>query len=258
MDRSGLELLEPLPEDERPTAQSVLVERIRQSLLDGALAAGSRVNEVHLSRSLGTSRTPLRAALQMLAGEGLLQYTPNKGFTVRAFALSELVDSYEMRARAEGLAARLAAERGLDDASQIALEDSLARGDAALADGGDPGIARTAYAEANELFHSTIHNAARSDLVRDVVRLCQRVPQTSSHNVMAFEIEDVRLRHAAHHRIYEAIICREPREAENQMMQHILSVKISMVRAFARQRGADSDGAHETGSAPAARRRTAR
>ncbi len=90
-----------------------------------------------------------------------------------------------------------------------------------------------------------------------MVRLCQRVPQTASHNVMAFEIEDVRLRHAAHHRIYEAIICREPREAENQMMQHILSVKISMVRAFARQRGTESDGAQETGS-PLARKKAAR
>jgi len=236
-------------DEERATAQSVLVERVRQSLLDGVLVPGSRVNEVHLSRSLGTSRTPLRAALQMLAGEGLLQYTPNKGFTVRAFALSELVDSYEMRARAEGLAARLAAERGLDEASQIALEDALARGDDALADGSDPRLARSAYAEANERFHTTIHAAARSELVKDVVRLCQRVPQSASHNVMEFEIEDVRLRHAAHHRIYEAIICREPREAENQMMQHILSVKISMVRAFARQRAADSDPSQEAGSA---------
>ncbi|MFX7849895.1 GntR family transcriptional regulator, partial [Acinetobacter baumannii] len=77
---------------------------------------------VHLSRTLSVSRTPLRAALQMLAGEGLLHYTPNKGFTVPEQSLSSIIDAYEMRARAEGLAARLAAERGLSEAARAALD----------------------------------------------------------------------------------------------------------------------------------------
>ena len=224
----------------RPRRAGALVERLRQALLDGQFAPASRLNEVHLSRTLEISRTPLRAALQMLAGEGLLHYTPNKGFTVPEQSLATIVDAYEMRALAEGLAARLAAERGLSEAQRVALDGSLTAGDAALADGADPAGRRAAYASANEIFHGTIHEAAGSGLVRDVVRLCQRVPQASAHNIVAFDLDDMRQRHALHHRIYDAILGREPREAEALMRQHVLSVKLSMARAFSRRAASEA------------------
>lgn len=219
------------------TLSGELAERIRQDLLDGALPAGSRINEVALSRELAVSRTPLRAALQMLAGEGLLTYTPNRGFTVRAFPLSEIVDAYEMRALAEGLAARLAAERGLSPEACVQLEDALTRGDELLASTEEPNEQRAAYAEVNEIFHSVVHQAANSRLVSDVLRLCQRIPQASAHNILAFEIDDIRERHRFHHRIYDAILAREPREAETLMRQHVVSVKTSLIRVASRQRG---------------------
>jgi GntR family transcriptional regulator, vanillate catabolism transcriptional regulator len=221
----------PLP---RATTRSGwLLEHLRQGLLDGKFKLERRLNEVKLSKELKTSRTPIRAALQMLAGEGLLRHTPNKGFTVREFPVSEIIDAYEMRALAEGLAARLAAERGLSQEQRHMIERSLMQGDALLSTRSKLGTQRTGYAKVNTMFHTSIFDAAGSDLVKDVVRLCQRMPQASAHNVMAFEITDIRKRHEAHHRIYEAILGREAREAENLMRQHILSVKTSMIRILA-------------------------
>jgi GntR family transcriptional regulator, vanillate catabolism transcriptional regulator len=211
-----------------------LLEHLRQALLDGKFQVGSRLNEVRLSETLNVSRTPVRAALQTLAGEGLLRHTPNKGFTVREFPISEIIDAYEMRALAEGLAARLAAERGLSGPARRTIETALDCGDAALASAEDASLQRGVYSEVNEVFHSTILAAAASDLVHQTVQLCQRIPQASAHNVMAFEIEDVRTRHQAHHRIYELILAREPQEAERLMQRHVLDVKLSMVRALAR------------------------
>lgn len=218
-----------------PTRSARLVEHLRQGVLDGKFPLGRRLNEVHLSRELQVSRTPIRAALQMLAGEGLLRHTPNKGFTVREFPLSEIVDAYELRALAEGLAAKLAAERGLTDDMCQVLERALADGDRALARRSNTEMQRAAYARINELIHSTIHEAARSDLVKEVVRLCQRVPQAAAHNVVAFDLTDVRNRHRAHHEIYDAILSREPHKAEALMRQHVLAVKISMVRSIAKR-----------------------
>jgi GntR family transcriptional regulator of vanillate catabolism len=217
-----------------PTRSAWILEQLRQALLDGRYPLGSRMNEVRLSHDLGVSRTPIRAAMQMLAGEGLLHYRPNKGFTVREFSVSDIVDAFEMRALAEGLAARLAAEKGLSDALRAKLERSLADGDAALADKADPEARRAAYARINKTFHSAVHAAAGSSLVEDVVRLCQRMPQASAHNVMAFNLADVLERHRAHHEIYDAILGREPAEAESLMRRHVLWVKKSVVRAFAR------------------------
>ena len=219
------------------TQSRLLAERLRQSLLDGAFEPGSRLNEVHLARTLSVSRTPLRAALQTLAGEGLLHHVPNRGFTVPEQSLSTVIDAYEMRALAEGLAARFAAERGLTDAQRLRVEASLVAGDKALADDTEESARRALYAEANDAFHGVIHEAAQSVLVKDVLRICQRVPQTSARNIVAFDLADVRQRHAAHRQIYEAIICREPREAEQLMRQHVLSVKVSMARWFSQRGG---------------------
>src|SRR6218665_3411538 len=71
-----------------------VMDRLREEILSGGHGAGRRLNEVHLSQALDVSRTPVRAALQALAGEGLLDYAPNRGFTVRAFQLSEIIEAY--------------------------------------------------------------------------------------------------------------------------------------------------------------------
>jgi GntR family transcriptional regulator of vanillate catabolism len=231
------------------TQSRVLAERLRQALLDGIFVPGTRLNEVHLARTLSVSRTPLRAALQTLAGEGLLHHTPNRGFTVPEQSLSAMIDAYEMRALAEGLAARLAAERGISEAARLHLEAALAAGDKALAPDTDDRERRGLYAEANEAFHETIHEAAQSVLVKDVLRICQRIPQTSAHNIVAFDLADMRERNAAHRRIYEAIICREPREAEQQMRQHVLAVKVSMVRWYTQRAASEQETARKSAAA---------
>src|SRR5580692_4803752 len=112
-----------LAQRKRTGAQAV-TESIRSALLDGNLGQG-RINEVHLASSLGVSRTPVRAALQMLAGEGLLDHAPNRGFAVRSFSLDEIGDAFEVRALNEGLACRLAAERGLTLAQNEAIGEVL-------------------------------------------------------------------------------------------------------------------------------------
>jgi GntR family transcriptional regulator of vanillate catabolism len=218
------------------TRSAWLVEHLRQALLDGRYPLGTRLNEVHLSQELAVSRTPVRAALQMLAGEGLLHHRPNKGFTIREFPLTEVVEAYEMRALAEGLAARLAAERGLSDDVLHIIDAALVDGDGILAGGDEREAKRAAYGQMNRVFHGAIHAAAGSDLVREVVRLCQRMPQASTQNVVAFDLDDVRRRHEAHHQIYHAILAREPLVAERLMREHVMSVKISTVGSIARRK----------------------
>src|SRR6201991_2952068 len=106
-----------------------VMDQIREAVLNGSVAAGERLNEVRLSRTLAVSRTPVRAALQALAGEGLLDYAPNRGFSVREFPLPAIIDAYEIRAALEGVAVRFAAERGLGAPEKEAIERALAAGD---------------------------------------------------------------------------------------------------------------------------------
>ncbi|WP_430396352.1 GntR family transcriptional regulator [Ferrovibrio sp.] len=224
-----------LEANDGPRSQTV-TDLLRAALLDGRIAPDSRLFELDLCRQFKVSRTPIRAALQTLAGEGLLDYTPNRGYSVRAYTLSEITDTYEMRALAEGLAARLAAERGLTQAQQVEIEQALALVDNALnRHGVDVQTLRSVYTEANRRFHRVIHEAANSRVVVDVVRLFQRVPHTSAHNVVGFGLERVRMRHMDHHAIFEAILCREPKKAEDLMRTHIMTVKNTAARALAQR-----------------------
>jgi GntR family transcriptional regulator, vanillate catabolism transcriptional regulator len=210
-----------------------VLRAIRSAVLDGEVEPGSRINEVKLAAALGVSRTPVRSALQVLAGEGIVEYKDNRGFFARQFDLADILDAFEMRALAEGLSARLAAERGLSPEDEIAIEESLDRGEAALQHK-DLSAARDVYSAANEAFHSTIQRASRSRLLVDVIALCNSVPQTLSQNVMSFSIDSVRVRMSQHRDIYQAILSRKPREAESLMVEHVLDVRRAIARDYAR------------------------
>jgi DNA-binding GntR family transcriptional regulator len=67
----------------RDNLSDSVVLKLRNLIVDGQLAAGARINEVHLSRQLAISRTPLREALARLAQEGALRSVARIGYFVR-------------------------------------------------------------------------------------------------------------------------------------------------------------------------------
>jgi GntR family transcriptional regulator, vanillate catabolism transcriptional regulator len=213
-----------------------VTDQIRESILGGAMRGGERLNEVQLAKTLSVSRTPVRAALQALAGEGLLDYAPNRGFTVREFPLSFIVDAYDIRASLEGLAARFAAERGLNQEERAKIERSLASGDRLLERGAFEAGDLTSYRDINGDFHDTLLAAARNRMLSEMIRICHHVPVSSSRNVVAFEYHDVRRRHDDHHRIFEAVVAREAWRAEMLMREHVAGIKTSLVRALSERR----------------------
>lgn len=66
----------------RSDLQGELAARIRELIRSRDPATADRVREAVLSRELGVSRTPIRAALQHLVAEGILEPHTNGGYTV--------------------------------------------------------------------------------------------------------------------------------------------------------------------------------
>jgi GntR family transcriptional regulator of vanillate catabolism len=213
-----------------------VMDRVREAVLDGSIGAGERLNEVQLSKTLAVSRTPVRAALQALAGEGLLDYAPNRGFTVREFPLPAIVDAYDIRASLEGVAVRFVAERGLGAQERKIIERSLAAGDKLLERGSFEAGDLTIYRDINGDFHDALLAAAGNRMLSEMIRICHHVPVSSSRNIVVFEYQDVRRRHDDHHRIYEAIVAREPWRAEILMREHVASIKTSLVGYLSERR----------------------
>jgi DNA-binding GntR family transcriptional regulator len=90
-------------------------ERVKAMAVAYELKPGERVNEVEIARKLGASRTPLREALNRLSAEGLLRFTPGKGYFCRDLEVDEIFQLYELRKTIEIAAARLAVERATDE-----------------------------------------------------------------------------------------------------------------------------------------------
>jgi DNA-binding GntR family transcriptional regulator len=90
-------------------------DRIRALILSGEMAMGARLSQLDLAEHLGISRTPVREALRRLAGEGLVDALPQRGFRVADLGLGAVMRRLEVRLLLEPGAARLAAQRAQTD-----------------------------------------------------------------------------------------------------------------------------------------------
>lgn len=70
---------------------------LREAIVYVRLAPGSPISENSICRQFSVSRTPVRAALQRLAEEGLVEVFPQRGSFVAPIKLSELQDSHFVR-----------------------------------------------------------------------------------------------------------------------------------------------------------------
>lgn len=215
------------PSDEGGRSQTVRAQlKLRELVLGGELEPGVRIAESALVERLGVSRTPIRAALVRLQDEGLLEALPGGGFTVRHFSEAEARDAIELRGTLEGLAARLAAERGVSGRLWVEACDAVARIDALLAAPDLTEAAFSVYVEQNGRLHDLLPAMAGSEIVRRQLERVSTLPFASPN---AFVLErstgpdarDILIVAQAQHRgLLEAIRHREGGRAEALMREH--------------------------------------
>ncbi len=208
--------------------------KIRELILQGRLAPGTRITEAALSEMLGLSRTPVRQALPALEKDGLLTPVGKRGFAVRAFTHEESLTALETRGTLEGMAAKIAAERGLRADIQAEFHACLTQGDAILADRDDISASNYAYGEMNARFHRLLLQAADRPLISELVERCAVVPFVSPATIAfgdapdAVALADLVYAHRQHHYIVEALERRESSRAEMLLREHATIQRHSM------------------------------
>jgi DNA-binding GntR family transcriptional regulator len=70
---------------------------IQRLISNGTLAAGGGISELLLAKELGSSRTPIREAMNQLAAEGLLEQNQSRGMVVAQLRREDIVELYELR-----------------------------------------------------------------------------------------------------------------------------------------------------------------
>lgn len=200
----------------------VVADALRARILRGEFAPEERLQEVAVAEQMDVSRTPVREALRILAEDGLLVYSPNRGYSVKRFTAEDILVAFRARAAMEGVGARLLAERGLDDRTLQKIDGILADGDALLAAGRVPGDGFDAWRDMNRRFHVALLVAAQSDLLLRVARDAQNIPVVNEGAFRWYTADDFRRQHTLHHLIADAIRRRQPERAEVLMREHIL------------------------------------
>lgn len=134
----------------RRSLHDEVASRVRDMIIEGALAPGARIYEEQLAKALGVSRTPMREALKTLASEGLIELAAARGAVVKRFSPKDVRDMLDVLAVLESFAARLACKAASDEqiAELRALHDRMS--------GFFKARNRLEYYKLNQEFHSGV------------------------------------------------------------------------------------------------------
>ncbi len=190
------------PISSRDNISDSVAAELRHRIVDGRLPAGERINEVHLARQLGVSRTPLREALSRLAAEGALSSIPRFGFFVRPLTFEEFEQIYDIRPILDPEALRLA---GLPDTKTLERLEKLNR---RLAGMRDPEAAIALDDEWHLVLIDRCPNRVLIELIQNIILRTRRYELA-----LMRETTNVRRATEDHQRILAALRRRDLREA---------------------------------------------
>ncbi|MGG1660529.1 GntR family transcriptional regulator [Brevibacillus sp. NRS-1366] len=97
-------------------------DMLRKEILTGEVEPGSRLVEARLAEKLDVSQGTIRAALKLLAREGLVVHDPFRGTSVKALTPEDAWEIYTLRNTLEAMGAKLAAERITPDKARMLKE----------------------------------------------------------------------------------------------------------------------------------------
>jgi len=196
-------------------AQDVVLASMRDAILSGELAPGTKLRQEKLAERFGTSRIPVREALRALEYEGLVRSAPYRGFAVTELDADDIEEVYDLRILLEGHAVRLAVLLITDD--DLRTLEGLYR-EMMEATPGDAQLA------ARERFYIRLYSlTGRPRLVGLIARLRQEVARS---------LRWPTLQHApSHHEaFFEAIRAGDVERAVSQLATHYRRVAILIRR----------------------------
>ena len=202
-----------------------LAQRITARILGGDIPSGSWLRQETLAAEFGVSRTPIREALRKLQASGTVSLVPHRGAFVRGPTARGIREAYLVRAELEGFAAELAAE-WISDPQIARLREAVGLSHQAVerhrAGGGDDEVAGALWAQANDAFHETVHEAAANTrLVQSIHDVHRSFPRDLTWTALA---EDARLLDeniAQHGAILDALAARDGLAARRAMTEHV-------------------------------------
>ena len=220
----------------QPTLVEQVVNAIVSEIVDGELPANSRLIQDELARAYGVSRQPVQQALLLLRDRGMVREAPGRGLIVSPLDVDFVRNLYEIRAMLDGLAARLAAERG--------AERARAEGSAYL-DAGRAAVESGSLheqIEADMKFHGFINELAGNPLIGETTAPHWPYLRRVMGEVLRDDAQMPQTIHAEHVAIMDAVAAGDGARAEALSHEHISkAAKIFVQRLQAHQEASEQE-----------------
>lgn len=208
----------------KPSISEKAYQHLRSVIFARELLPGTLITERKLAERLNASRTPLRAAINRLEGEGLIERSANGGFLVRQVPIDELLEILSIRRLLEGEAAALAAERM--SAEEVDALTVLSREVVA-----SPKVGVEDFWDYDDTFHRELARGSGKPLLAGMIedlrgraRMCYLKTMDRHFGPQASE----------HLLVLEAIARRDPARARLAMRRHGDKVKERLLKWLAR------------------------
>lgn len=195
------------------TIAEQIAAALRQEIVMGQLAAGTRLPQVEIAQRFGVSITPVREAFGLLQRDGLVQIDTHRGVTVFLPTFQDLVEHYEIRMALETLAIEKVAEcfQDRDAPPLIAVLDEMSTtNDAAR------------YVAWNQQFHLSLYRLSGRVRLVTMIEELRNASLAYNHLYAAADIpKNAEHLDREHREILAACQANDPLRAANAVRNHI-------------------------------------
>jgi DNA-binding GntR family transcriptional regulator len=195
---------------------------LRNEILGGQIEPGEILNQVHLARQLGVSRTPLREALRMLEADGLVHAEHQRRMRVTTIEATEIDALYAQRILLESIGIAMTVPR-LSSSELAAIKHNLAAMHAGEATG-DP----AAWEMPHKIFHALLVKHAGSALEASIVEAGERAELYRRLFVRADPVTWAASR-AEHDAVLAACLHRDVDEAVRRNARHLARTALVLI-----------------------------
>lgn len=222
---AGLATRSHEPIARRPLHQAA-IDRLRDLIVQGGLAPGARLNERVLTEQLGISRTPLREAFKVLAGEGLVELLPHRGAIVAPLDAARIRETLQVMGALEALIGALvcaqASDAAIAEVRALHFEMRAAHARRDLA----------AYFRHNQAIHLKLAAAAGNGVLEQVYRqLNANVRRVRYMANLSAERWDAAV--AEHDAMLEALAARDGARLKALLSEHLAHKTAAVLAALA-------------------------
>ena len=201
------------------TRTQLVAEAIRQKILNGDIKAGDPIRQAALAAELDVSRIPVREALLLLEGEGLVNFEAHKGATAAQLSATEVDEIFDLRATLEVELLRSSLPNMTQQDFSNA-KNALEVLETKMKDVAD----ELEVAVFNKDFHFSLYAGAERPLTREFVENLNRNAEryVRMHIVLAGGVD---IAPDEHRKLFELCEKQQVDEACDFLQSHILSAK---------------------------------